>query len=97
MTELTSLNNDQCCGWGCPLTVKKSVFIYVKIVTCNLYKTPVKMFDGNTTPNISLLAMIGREGGREGERREGEMREGREGGREGMTVIHIILMAPQYL
>ena len=29
----------------------------------------------------------GREGGREGERREGE-------GRGGMTVIHIILMAP---
>ena len=31
---------------------------------------------------------------REGERREGERREGREGERGGMTVIHIILMAP---
>ena len=42
----------------------------------------------------------GGEGGRD-RGREGEMREGREGGREGgrgeMTVIHIILMAPQYL
>ena len=45
------------------------------------------------------------EGGREGGKgREGEGRGGREGGREeggggegGMTVIHIILMAPQYL
>ena len=44
----------------------------------------------------------GREGGREGERREGEKREGErregregeEGGRGGMTVIHIILPAP---
>ena len=34
-----------------------------------------------------------REGGREGGREEGEWREG---GRGGMTVIHI-LMAPQYL
>ena len=47
----------------------------------------------------------GREGGRGGEGRGGEGREwegGREGGREeggegGMTVIHIILMAAQYL
>ena len=37
-TELSSLKKDQCCGLGCPLTVKKSVFIYVIIVTCNLYK-----------------------------------------------------------
>ena len=42
------------------------------------------------------------EGGREGRGGEGrgsEGREGRERGREGggMTVIHIILMAPQYL
>ena len=40
-------------------------------------------------------------GGREGERREGERREGKRregrGGRGGMTAIHIILMAPQYL
>ena len=35
------------------------------------------------------------EGGREeGEREEGEREEGGEGGRGGMTVIHIILMAP---
>ena len=36
-TELTSLKKDQCYGVGCPLTVK-IVFIYVIIVTCNLYK-----------------------------------------------------------
>ena len=34
--------------------------------------------------------------GKGGEGRGGEGRGGREGGREGMTVIHIILMAPQY-
>ena len=34
--------------------------------------------------------------GREGER-EGGRAEGGEGGEGGMTVIHIILMAPQYL
>ena len=38
----------------------------------------------------------GGEGGREGGR-EGERRQGRDGERGGMTVIHIILMAPQYL
>ena len=40
----------------------------------------------------------GRDGGegRGGEGRGGEGREGREGWRGGMTVIHIILMAPQY-
>ena len=57
-TELTSLKKDQCCGLGCPLTVKKSVFIYVIIVTSTCTNTPVEMFDGNTTPHISLLAMI---------------------------------------
>ena len=37
----------------------------------------------------------GREGGRGGEGgRERESREGREGERGGMTIIHIILMAP---
>ena len=35
-------------------------------------------------------------GGREGER-EGGREQGGEGGRGGMTVIHIILMAAQYL
>ena len=43
----------------------------------------------------------GREGreGRGGEERRGtgDRREGKEGGRGGMTVIHIILMAPPYL
>ena len=36
-----------------------------------------------------------REGGREGEREREGGREG--GGRGGMTVTHIIIMAPQYL
>ena len=37
----------------------------------------------------------GREGGREGRGGEGGREEGGEGGREGgMTIIHIILMAP---
>ena len=36
--QLTSLKKDQCCGLGYPLTVKKSVFIHVIIVTCDLYK-----------------------------------------------------------
>ena len=36
----------------------------------------------------------GGEGGREGGREEGGREEGGEGGRGGMTVIHIILMAP---
>ena len=38
----------------------------------------------------------GREGGRE-RGREGGREEGGEGGVGGMTVIHIILMAPQYV
>ena len=38
----------------------------------------------------------GREGGREGGK-EGGREEGGEGGRGGMNVIHIILMAAQYL
>ena len=60
---------------------------------------------------MSLEGGEGREGGREGGSEGGREREreggdgGREGGREeggegergGMTVIHIILMAPQYL
>ena len=37
------------------------------------------------------------EGGGGGEREGGRRNEGGEGGREGMTVIHIILMAAQYL
>ena len=41
---------------------------------------------------------MGGEGGKEGDRREGGREEGEREGREGgMTVIHIILMAAQYL
>ena len=39
-----SKKKDQCCDVGCPLTVN-SVFIFVIIVTCNLYK--------NTSGNVS--------------------------------------------
>ena len=82
MTELTSLNNDQCCGWGCPLTVKKSVFIYVKIVTCNLYKHTSENVWWQYYPKYIALGND-REGGRKRGREEGGRDEGGEGGREG--------------
>ena len=48
---------DQCCGVGCPVTVN-SVFIVSLLSAATCSNTQVEMFDGNTTPIISLLAMI---------------------------------------
>ena len=48
---------DQCCGVGCPVTVN-SVFILSLLSAATCSNTQVEMFDGNTTPIISLLAMI---------------------------------------
>ena len=53
-TELTSLKKDKCCG---VLPSRVSSFMsLLSPATCT--NTPVEMFDGNTTPNTSLLAMI---------------------------------------
>ena len=48
---------DQCCGVGCPVTVN-IVFILSLLSAATCSNTQVEMFDGNTTPIISLLAMI---------------------------------------
>ena len=48
---------DQCCGVGYPVTVN-SVFILSLLSAATYSNTQVEMFDGNTTPIISLLAMI---------------------------------------
>ena len=52
-----SKKKDQCCGVGCPVTVN-SVFILSLLSAAICSNTQVEIFDGNTTPIISLLAMI---------------------------------------